>query len=284
MSGSTWNRAPGRYWAPLLLGVLLLALPLSSPAADEEECYRCHGLKGFAALRGGEVKNLAVSPEFFESSIHSLVNCRECHSDIAALPHPGASMEISCGQVCHQQNSTGEQYSHEKLFWEFTTSVHGETKGRKITCMVCHPADSLADLTRRDLLLEVRQCAACHRDTSHVRNFFRGFHYRSLTRGNRRAPSCPDCHTAHRVLPDDDDESSTHRDRLAATCGSGALKSAGGRCHGDLSGKTVQGAGMTSLVLPGETFGTTGWIFSLLYWGLLALLLLRAIVGAVRGR
>jgi hypothetical protein len=62
------------------------------------------------------------------------------------------------------------------------------------------------------------------------------------------------------------------------------VESTAGRCHGDLSGKTVQDAGMTSLVLPGETFGMAGWIFSLLYWGLLALLLLRAVVGAVRGR
>jgi hypothetical protein len=285
MSGSTWNSVCRSSVASLVWATLLFGLPGLVPAADEEECYRCHGLEGFAVLKDGTAKALALSPEYFESSVHSLLNCRECHSDIAALPHPGASVEISCGQACHQRDRAGDLYSHESLFWEFTKSLHGESSGRKITCMTCHPADSFAELVRRDLELEVRQCASCHGDSGHVQEYFRGFHYRSMTQGDRRSPSCPDCHSAHRVLPLDSAESAVGRERLAVTCGTGAVGSSpAGRCHGDLSEETVQGADMTPLVLPGEKLGPMGWAFSLLYWGLLAGLAARAATGLKRRR
>ncbi len=285
MSGSMWSRF-------LLLTVTLAALaaaavilPLPASAADEEECYRCHGLAGFTALRDGKPKSLSLAPEDFETSVHSLLNCRECHSDIAAIPHPEAEESPSCGQTCHQRNAAGDLYSHESLYWEYTTSVHGETTSRKITCMTCHPADSFSELSRRDLLLESRQCASCHRESGHVADYFRGFHYRSLSKGNRRAPSCPDCHTSHRILPVADDESPVSGERLVRTCGRGAVEgSQAGRCHGDVSDRAVRGAKMVPLPLPSEKPGPAGWAFSVIYWGMLGGLIARAAAGAVRRR
>lgn len=285
MSGSMWSRPVFALAALLALAVPAAVTPLPAGAADEEECYRCHGLPGFASLRDGDVKDLSLVPEYFEKSVHSLLNCRECHSDIAAIPHPDADGDVSCGQACHQRNASGDLYSHESLFWEYTTSVHGETTRREITCMTCHPSDSFAELSRRDLPAEVRQCAACHRESPHVQGYFRGIHYRALSRGNRRAPSCPDCHTSHRILPVAGEESPVSGTRLARTCGGGAIEgSPGGRCHGDVTEKAVRGADMVPLSLPAEESGPAGWFFSMIYWGLLAGLVARAASGAVRRR
>jgi hypothetical protein len=269
----------------LTAGLLLSLIPTLCHAADEEECYRCHGLQGFFAQEGGEARQLGVSASSFESSVHSLLNCRECHTDISAIPHRDALKEISCGQACHQRDQTGNPYSHESLFWSYTTSVHGEARAEKISCMVCHPASSLKDTTRRDLVGEVRQCAACHTAADHVRTYFQDLHYLALSRGNRRAPSCPDCHTAHRILPPGNEESSINPGQLAGTCSSGAIPSGqAGRCHDAVSGETLRGAGMNPLVLPGWNLGPTGLSFSVLYWVLLSGLVLRAFVGLLRGR
>jgi hypothetical protein len=273
-------------------GVLLLVLAAGSLlfrtapalALDEEECYRCHGLAGFTLRAGDDIVELTIDSRFFESSLHSLLNCRECHSDIAAIPHGTDTRAVSCGQICHQQDLSGEFFSHEALFWEYTTSVHGELPDGKISCMACHPAESLAETARRDLLLEVQQCASCHRSSTHVWGYYNSLHYQALALGNRRAPSCPDCHRAHRILGPDSPDSSIHREALAGTCGAGAIPSRpGGRCHGELSPKSVTGAAM-ALSPPGRFAGGLGWAFSGGYWALLLALAGRALLGLVRRR
>ena len=285
MSGSTSSNRGLPFLLLLLAAGSLLFSASPAVALDEEECYRCHSLPGLTVRAGDSLAELTIAPQFFESSVHALLNCRECHSDIAAIPHGGGTREVSCGQVCHQQDMSGEFFSHEALFWEYTTSVHGELPGGKITCMVCHPAESLAETERRNLLLEVRQCASCHRGNEHVRDYFNGLHYLALTLENRRAPSCPDCHRTHRILPADSPESSVHDEALAGTCASGAIPSrAGGRCHGNLSPKSVTGAAMGSLSLPGQSAGGIAWAFSGGYWALLLALAGRALLGLVRRR
>ena len=163
MSGSMSNRRGVPFLLLVLAagGFFLSAAP--AVALDEEECYRCHGLDGLTVRAGDDLAELTIDSHFFESSVHALLNCRECHSDIAAIPHSGGTRDVGCGQICHQQDLSGEFFSHEALFWEYTTSVHGELPDGRISCMVCHPAESLAKTERRDLLLEVRQCASCHR-------------------------------------------------------------------------------------------------------------------------
>jgi len=280
-----WNSGP-KPVAALLAAVLLLAWPLRSGfGADDEECYRCHGLEGFVSRNGDVVRQLAVSPDFFESSVHGLLNCRECHSDVAAIPHQDASKAVSCGQTCHQIDQSGNAHSHESLFWTYATSVHGETREERISCTVCHPSSSLAEASRRNLVHEVRQCAACHTGTTHVRTYFRDVHYLALSGGNRRAPSCPDCHTAHRILPPDNGESSIHPSRIAETCGSGAIPSGrAGRCHDGAGKDSFTGAGMNPLVLPGKSPNAAGWFFSFFYWTLLLALVLRTSIGLLKGR
>lgn len=283
MSGSMWSRIRKGLPVCIVAAAVMSAVPAA--AADEEGCYRCHGLRGFSLRQGDLVKNLALSESFFESSVHSLLNCRECHSDIAAIPHPDAELRVSCGQVCHQRKQSGEPYSHETLFWEYTTSVHGEAVDGGISCMVCHPAGSLSEITSRNLLQEVRQCAACHREREHVQEYFLGFHFFSLARGNRRAPSCPDCHSPHRVLSPNVEESTVSPAKVAATCGNGAIASApAGRCHGNIGEAASLGAPMTPLPLPGNHAGPARWAFSFLYWGMLAGLLARVGIGLARKR
>jgi hypothetical protein len=278
-----WNRGGA---AALLAAALLLVLtPRAGFGADDEECYRCHGLNGFFARSGDEVRQVAISPDFFESSTHSLLNCRECHADIAAIPHQDTTGAVSCGQTCHQRDQAGNAYSHESLFWSYTTSVHGETREGKISCVVCHPFSSLAKGGRRNLDNEVAQCASCHTEQEHVRTYFLDVHYLALSQGNRRAPSCPDCHTAHSVLSPENTESSIHPSQLAGTCSSGALPSGkAGRCHDDAGQDVLAGAGMSPLVLPGRSPGAAGWFLSFISWTMLLGLAVRAGIGLARGR
>ena len=205
-------------------------------AADEEGCLGCHGLEGFASAQAGATRSLAISPERFDAAAHAPVGCRDCHADIASIPHGGGLREVGCGQACHLGSTTGKEYSHEALYWEYTASVHGSRREPKIGCLLCHPEPRIAETARRDKLVEARQCASCHRESPAVQAWFGDAHYLALARGDQRAPSCPDCHSAHRVWPPAAKESTVSPRRLAETCGKGAIVSAQGRpCHAGLS-------------------------------------------------
>ena len=100
----------------------------------------------------------------------------------------------------------------------------------------------------RDKLEEARQCAACHKGNPMVAAWFSDRHFLALAGGNRRAPSCPDCHSSHRVRPAAAPESTVNRQHLAETCANGARGTERkGACHGALGEAGVAGASMNPL-------------------------------------
>jgi hypothetical protein len=286
MSVSTLNsvRPPGWLSAAALCAALVLAAARPAAAGDEEGCLDCHGLAGFAVRAAGTTRALGVDPGKIEASAHGAVGCRECHTDIASIPH-GDHRDVGCGQPCHGLGSGGKEFSHEGLYWEYTASVHGGARSRKIGCLICHPSPERRESAERDKLAEVRQCAACHRDNPQVAAWFRDRHFLALAGGNRSAPSCPDCHSPHRVRPAAAAESSVNRQRLADTCANGARgPGRKGACHAGLGEAAVRGASMSPLPRGGTTKTPLAFALSLLAGALVAGLVVRAGVGLVRGR
>lgn len=284
-SASTWNSArAARGFAAAACLAAAFAGPVPARGADEEGCLGCHGLPGLAVREAGAARPLGVSAEAFDTSMHGELGCRECHADIASIPH-GEHREAGCGQPCHGQTRGGKEYSHEKLYWEYTASVHGRVRPRAVGCLVCHPAPERRETADRDKLGEAHRCAACHRDHPLVRDWFSDRHYLALAGGNRRAPSCPDCHSAHRVRAASADDATVSRKNLAGTCANGAVESERrGGCHGALGEVDVTGVSMSPL--PRGTSRRHPLAFALLAaaGSLLGGLVVRAGLGLWRGR
>jgi len=260
------------------------ALPRFALAGDEEGCLDCHGLAGFAVRDAGKVRALGIDSARFDASVHGAIGCRECHADIASLPH-GEHRDVGCGQPCHGQSSGGREFSHEGLYWEYAASAHGSARSRKIGCLVCHPSPERKESAERDKLEEARQCAACHRGSPKVSAWFSDRHFLALAGGNRRAPSCPDCHSAHRVRPAAAPEATVNRKRLAETCSNGALGTGGkGACHGTLGEAAVVGASMNPLPRGRTGKAPLSLALTVIGFALAAGLVMRAGVGLVRKR
>jgi hypothetical protein len=286
MSASMWSDGRAR-WPRSAVAVCAAALLFAAPqarAADEEGCLGCHGLAGLAVREAGGSRDLAITGRSFDASMHHDLGCRECHADIASIPH-GERRAPGCGLPCHGRLAGGREYSHEGLYWEYAASSHGSAKSRKIGCLVCHPAPERRESAERDKLGEARRCASCHRGSARVREWFSDRHFLALAGGNRRAPSCPDCHSAHRVRPASSPESTVHPQRLADTCTNGAVGAERrGACHGALGAAAVVGASMTPLPRGRGAAGPLAVVFALLAGTLAAGLVVRAGVGFVRGR
>jgi len=286
MSVFTWNSVRGvrRLLGAVACAAMVFAVAGSAVAGDEEGCLDCHGLAGFAVREAGKVRALTIVAGRFDASAHGEVGCRECHADIASIPH-GEHRDVGCGQPCHGQAAAGREVSHEGLYWEYTASAHGSARSRKIGCLVCHSSPERRESAERDKLAEARQCAACHKGSPMVAAWFSDRHFLALAGGNRRAPSCPDCHSSHRVRPASAPESTVNRKHLAETCSNGALGTGRkGACHGALGESGVAGATMNPLPRARAGKNPFAFVLTLLAGALAAGLVVRAGVGLARGR
>jgi hypothetical protein len=285
MSVFTWNSAGSVGWLlrAAACAALVLAVHGSAAAGDEEGCLDCHGLAGFALRDLGKIRALGIDARRFDASAHGTVGCRECHADIASIPH-GEHRDVGCGQRCHGQGTGGREFSHEGLYWEYTASAHGSARSRKIGCLVCHPSPEPRETAERDKLGEARQCASCHRGSPTVMAWFSDRHFLALAGGNRRAPSCPDCHSAHRVRSAAAPESTVNRKRLAETCANGALGAGRkGACHGVVGESVAAGAAMNPLPRGRAGRQPLPFVLTLLAGALAAGLVVGAGIGRGRG-
>ncbi len=149
-------------------------------------CHDCHGgdpdsLKSAMAPSNGFVEVLD------EKSIIHL--CGGCHSDAGRMPDP----TIATDQM--------DQY----LFGPHGTSV----KGNRPTCVTCHGSHGIYRVTDPSSPVfptrVTHLCIQCH-DKGKTENetgpwrYLEDVHGRALAQGaTTSAPSCPDCHGAHRA-------------------------------------------------------------------------------------
>jgi len=84
-------------WRTLLAGLLFVLafhFPFSracgkdkqskSPKQDEA-CLACHGQAGMKSEKG---KDISIRPEKHAASVHGILACSDCHTQIKEFPHP----------------------------------------------------------------------------------------------------------------------------------------------------------------------------------------------------
>jgi Class III cytochrome C family len=225
------------------LALFTLRLAAADPASangEEPRCLACHGLANLAARddASGVVRDFSVPAAAFASSVHGRLTCGQCHEDVRGFPHrfAGARSKVTCDKDCHARDGEGRPYSHRAEALDFSISVHRpRDDGRqpdRPTCLTCHGGGNAHAIVRAATVTpreRLARCASCHDDgpmmarndvePDAVRSYARSFHYKAVTFGAARAAVCPDCHTAHRVLPPSDPRASIHAAALPATCG-----------------------------------------------------------------
>lgn len=157
----------------------------SSPHTSGD-CLACHGQeKMIGKLPNGDLLSLTIVPMTHEGSFHNQpgAGCTFCHLDQQQYPHKGSTPQACT--VCHWQMSG-------------TAPVDGKL---------------VFDLPYEDaraVALSINNvCQKCHKEKfEEVKN---SGHTRILNEGNRYAPVCVDCHSAHDITAVD-------RIRIAQIC------------------------------------------------------------------
>jgi cytochrome b subunit of formate dehydrogenase len=210
--------------------VLFLAILWGSMglAQTVEECMMCHGDKGLTKEdSAGKEISLYVDENAFSNSIHSALGCESCHAGVKAEFHETPPERVDCG-ACH-----------EEMFELYQSGYHWKKRVQGVadapTCGDCHGYHDIRGVDdEKDPAFRANQpktCGNCHGLTKNVSlrrystspgpcaEYQQSAHGKELADGNTGVAVCSDCHASHDLKPSFDQESYSHRSKIASTCG-----------------------------------------------------------------
>jgi cytochrome b subunit of formate dehydrogenase len=192
------------------------------------DCLDCHlDTKNFRVVNGEKIP-LAVFPtNGFSLSVHSQLDCIDCHDGIKELVH---------GKTLPLPNCAG---CHDKEAKDYATSIHGMSHmmgaSGAAQCWDCHgsheilPVKSAASPVYK--LNLPTTCAKCHNNAKLTKEYQievpeAAAQYMDSIHGNALlkmglivAPSCDDCHGVHNIKRSVDRDSPINHANVAKTCG-----------------------------------------------------------------
>ena len=174
--------------------------PHSANAADVD-CSTCHA---------DEASSLG-------NSVHAKASghpCLSCHGDphqIVAKTNPASpvyplNIPKTCG-ACHGNPALAKQHGLSNVYGLYMDSIHGFAVSKEgllvaANCTSCHGSHGI--LSHNDPRSPTYRtnipgtCGKCHVGINE--QYQAGIHGHAVAAGNRNAPVCTDCHTAHTIL------------------------------------------------------------------------------------
>ncbi len=180
------------------------------PKLKAADCSSCHEATVKEYLATAHAKARAGGNQV-------AATCSSCHGshDIQKSSEPksrtnAANVEATCAK-CHGNDALIQQ-AHipgGNIASQFHDSIHGRKlaaggaqAGSAPNCISCHgahkivsPADPASRVNRANV---AQMCGSCHQQV--FSRFSQSQHGRMAQGGNSAAPTCIDCHTAHRVM------------------------------------------------------------------------------------
>lgn len=184
--------------------------------------------------------------EYFDS-VHNFdypevnLNCTDCHTEIHSLTLWKGDKR-KANEICAT--------CHDDVAEEYQASIHGQGvaagNADSAACIDCHGMHGIEALGEMDpksrAAFRTEPCMACHADeemmhrndvfTVSVETYLESYHGKHFHLGYpEKVAGCADCHTAHKVLPNEDPNSSLSPANLVNACG---------KCHENASAQFVK--------------------------------------------
>ncbi|MDR3456225.1 MAG: cytochrome c3 family protein [Verrucomicrobiae bacterium] len=200
----------------------------AAPKLASADCLDCHLDPANKRIVNGHAVAMALFPtNGFAKSVHNALDCIDCHDGVKEMQHDKNLPPPNCGSC------------HEKELKDYATSIHGMSHSMGASgaaqCWDCHGSHEILgvkDPASSVYKLNLPQtCAKCHSNTNLTKEYQIEFpeaasqymdsiHGRALLKmGLIVAPSCNDCHGAHKIKRSVDRDSPINHANVAKTCG-----------------------------------------------------------------
>ncbi len=201
-------------------------------------CGTCHDNPKIVEKFSFSIKNPGT---LYSNSVHGMLvakgrldaaTCSLCHGvhDIKNRVQPGSKISAfnvpeTCGQ-CHQE-----------IVNEYEKSIHWIRAKQGVreapVCNDCHNEHSIHAVNTIDKKLDAKKlqqktCMVCHEDPrmaerfggtgNQAKQYEDSYHGLAVSRGDKEAAMCIDCHGVHKILPKQNPESTVNAANVTATC------------------------------------------------------------------
>lgn len=218
--GTSARRRPAdRFGAAAALALALILAPLGIAAAGElppaaKQCLACHSMPALSKkMEDGDSLSLHVSGEDFADSVHSMMGCTSCHSDVNPSAHPAPKPYASV-RAYTVAKADACKTCHAAKYEQYEGSIHASLvaagDARAPVCTTCHDVHAIQPMSEL-ATASGEPCKGCHEGIFDA--YQTSVHGKARTSGaHTDAPICADCHQAH--------EASTlvYADRLQGVC------------------------------------------------------------------
>jgi predicted CXXCH cytochrome family protein len=189
------------------------------------ECKKCHADQS-SSLAGSVHADSKDHPcTSCHGSAHKIFPKTDSRSAVYPLNIPN-----TCGQ-CHGTDGMAKMHGLPSVLPKYIDSIHGSALSKEgllvaANCQSCHGSHNI--LSHKDpksptFKANIPQtCGQCHAKIND--QYMDGAHGKGIGKGDRKAPVCTDCHTAHEILQPTEAEfrmqstpicGSCHKDKLS---------------------------------------------------------------------
>jgi cytochrome b subunit of formate dehydrogenase len=214
------------WWLVLWAGTFSAA----ASQIESADCLACHNDPDLITTVQGKSASLYIPQKTFQRSVHGVLNCTDCHTDVKSIPHQPVLAKPSCGSCHGDEQATYAQSVHGKAVLAGNTGAARCTNCHEEPHAILPPSDPASRVYHGNI---PNTCGSCHRQkfvmsasglsTQVFVSYEQSVHGRAVSAGSRKAAVCTDCHGAHDILMAGDPKSSTFKFNVPATCG---------KCHG----------------------------------------------------
>ena len=229
-----------RRWNLLVLIGLVLSVGASAktPKLSNDDCLACHNDPSLTKDENGKQISLGLDTEKFKASIHSMLSCTDCHTDVKSAPHETTPAKPACA-TCHaDQQAAYDHGIHAKA------AAGGNNQVAK--CQDCHgnvheilPSSDPKSKVAHTNIPET--CGSCHQkqlvmasggiSSAPFNSYEQSVHGKAVAGGSSRAAVCTDCHGEHDILSAGDPKSPINKFNIPITCA---------KCHADVKQQYMQ--------------------------------------------
>ncbi len=198
-------------------GFLVLMFPFMTHAQSSADCLACHSDRNLTLARRGGKVSLYVSASQLQASVHSSLDCVDCHTGLnpSQLPHARVVHPVDC-QTCHDVKGYGKSVHAPPV-----SAANPESRRHPAAaCKDCHgthgilaPTDPKSTVSRLNI---ASTCGRCHGDEES--RFTRSAHAVALRQGFNGAPTCVDCHRAHDIEPPENPKAAVSKRNEVGVC------------------------------------------------------------------
>jgi len=210
----------------LAVSLVLFAGSAAAQTLTTTDCLGCHNDPSLTMDVNGKQVSVHVDGDRFTKSVHAPIECTGCHADVKAYPHDPKPARPDCS-TCHAD-----------AVKDYSGSTHGIARAKGTPgapwCTDCHGTHDIlpkSDPSSRTYHLRIPQtCTQCHSNAKitkgHplpspqvINNYFGSVHGKgAMEQGLVVSAVCSDCHTAHKVLPKSDPNSTVAHKNVPVTC------------------------------------------------------------------